>query len=179
MRRHELSSATCGHRGWIALIAVCVAFANVPAGHSAAGAGEPLLAQISGVPTAPGSSSGGGSDPTFRRAMMIVACLAGVFFLSLLCYLVLFRMLLNSYWPRTAYATVSALFWVLSTALVLALFWQSLKYRFTLGEAWYNEHGVRALVIAQGVVIGCLFLFTMRSPGPFPVLVRDKVGTSK
>lgn len=179
MCRFERWPRTGEIRGWIALCLVGVVCWQGPVGVPSAEAGGPVFAQITGVPTNPGPSAGGGADPTFQRVAMGAACLAGIFFLSLLCYLVLFRMLLNSYWPRTAHAGVSAIFWILSTALILAMFWQSLKYRFTPGEAWYNENGVRALVILQGVVVASLFLFTRRSEGPFPTLVGQEPERAK
>ena len=173
MRKGTLQSAHQIFR-WLLILTTSLAVFDTLPGLPRAEGGV-VLAQISGTPSGSGGSKPSGSDPTFRQAMMIVVCLALIFILSLFFYLAIFQWLLGSYWPRTAYAVVSALFWISATGVVLAMFWAQLKYRFTAGEGWHNEHGVRALVIAQGIVIASLFLFTKRSEGPFPVLVRDRV----
>ena len=92
--------------------------------------------------------------------MLAGICVGVALVLLLLCYLILYPQLLNPCWPRTAYGITTGLFWLMTSLVVAAVFWNKLRLA---GSGWHHAHGLRTLVIAQGVIIALVFASIFKS----------------
>lgn len=149
---------------FLSIILLFGLYYSEPARVNASGGPAVLLAQVTRRPAASGTTGGStranSTNETFQIIALAGVCVVVALVFLLLCYLVLFPQLLNAYWPRTAYGITSGLFWFLTSAVVLAVFWNRLK---VAGGSWHHAHGLRTLVAAQGIIIAIVFMSIFRS----------------